>query len=216
MNEVSDTPPQLQTILGNHELNNNQTNIIENNQANDDIDYNDIFQMFADNDPDILEDQHNQNNTTQQVITQPKDNLPFGDVLDYKEPDTIRIYLKNINGIKNYNSWLTWTTSCLHLQKSKVDIFGTTETNINWNNKIQDEARSQCQQHYQSALINTASSIEHTKTSYQPGGTATVLTNKLTGRSTKTIQDGGQVSNYIETVPTTTSTSSLHIDQTSP
>jgi hypothetical protein len=101
--------------------------------------------------------------------------------MEDKQPDTVQIYLKNINGIKSYNSWLSWTTSCLEMQKSKVDIFGTTETNINWNTKIRNEARSKCQQHYQTVQMRKSSSIEPTKTSYQPGGTATTITNKLTG-----------------------------------
>jgi hypothetical protein len=77
--------------------------------------------MFADHDPDILEDQDDE---TQQVITQPKDNLPFGDIMENKHPYTIRIYLKNINGIKNYNSWLTWTTSCSNLKHCKLIYLG--------------------------------------------------------------------------------------------
>jgi hypothetical protein len=69
------------------------------------------------------------------------------------------------------------------------DLFGTTETNINWNNILRDEARSQCHQHYKTVIISTYSRIEPTKTSYQPGGTATVITDKWTGRSTKQIKD---------------------------
>jgi hypothetical protein len=70
-----------------------------------------------------------------------------------------------------------------------VDIFGTTETNIIWNEKIQTKARAICQQHFQSALINSLSSSELTKTNYQPAGTATIIVNKYVGRATKPIID---------------------------
>jgi hypothetical protein len=135
---------------------------------------------------DLLLDEQEQ----QLVITPLKENYPFRNLLTQdKSPESIRIYLKNINGIKTYNSWTTWQESCQTLNHLSVDIFGNTETNINWNEKIRNEARIKCQQHFKSALINTSSSIELTKTSYQPGGTSTVIVNKYTGRATKPIID---------------------------
>jgi hypothetical protein len=44
----------------------------------------------------------------------------------------------------------------LQLKTLQVDIFGTTETNINWNNELRDEARSQCQQHYKTVIMSTS------------------------------------------------------------
>jgi hypothetical protein len=72
-----------------------------------------------------------------------------------------------------------------------VDIFGTTETNINWNAKIRMEARTilQHKDNFNSAQIATSSNNETTLTNYQPGGTATLITNKWTGRIIKQIND---------------------------
>lgn len=128
--------------------------------------------------------------TTQQVITPPIDNLPFGDLLQSTKPtDSIRFLFQNINGIRSYNEWSPWTHACHSLQELQVDIFGIAETNIKWNKKHQTTARRLCQRHYNSALIATSSSNDITKTDYQPGGTATIITNKWTGRSTSNIHD---------------------------
>jgi hypothetical protein len=47
----------------------------------------------------------------------------------------------------------------------------------------------QTQKYNPSVTISTSSSIEITKTTYQPGGTATLLTGNLIGRSSRTIKD---------------------------
>jgi hypothetical protein len=66
---------------------------------------------------DIPIDHLNENNfqqsqnipTNQQVISNVKTNYPFGNILENNKPDNhIRLYFKNINGIKNYNSWEIW------------------------------------------------------------------------------------------------------------
>jgi hypothetical protein len=142
----------------------------------------------------LLNKDHNDTNDngeeTQPVITQQKDNQPFGDPLTPNKPaDTIQIFLKNINGIRNYNSWASLDNTCEHLYTLNVDIVGITEPNINWNEKIRRETKQKFQKHYQSALISTSSSTDPTKSYYQPGGTATTITNQYTGRAIKPIID---------------------------
>jgi hypothetical protein len=61
------------TIIPNtqqHPINANDQNN-NDNQINEEIEYDDIVQMFADVDPDILENQNENenNNTSQQVLT---------------------------------------------------------------------------------------------------------------------------------------------------
>jgi hypothetical protein len=75
------------------------------------------------------------------------------------------------------------------LNTYSVDAIGISETSINWNEKNTCEARNIMQKYNKSTLINTSSSIEASKSAYQPGGTATLLTRNLTGRSTGTIKD---------------------------
>jgi hypothetical protein len=132
------------------------------------------------------------NKLNQIAITKIKENHPFGNIFNTNKPlNTVRIYLKNINGIKSYNKWSNWDNACSILKEYNVDIFGITESNINWNTKHRMEARNiaQKQGNFNSAQIATSSNIESSLTNYQPGGTATVITNKWTGRITKQIND---------------------------
>jgi hypothetical protein len=128
----------------------------------------------------------------QTVITSKKDNNPFGNIMDNNKPEgTIRLYLKNINGIKSYNTWSNWNTACKELIHMGIDIFGVTETNLKWNTKNVMEARNilQYKDNFYSAQISTSSHHEPTLTNYQPGGTATTITNKWTGRIKRQIHD---------------------------
>lgn len=129
--------------------------------------------------------------TIQSVITPVKENLPFGDLLQQsnRTENTLRIFLKNINGLKANNSWDKWDNGCEEAYSQKIDIFGICESNINWNTNNRMLAKAKCQKAYGLAMISTSSSNESTKTEYQPGGTATIITGKYTGRVTQPIQD---------------------------
>jgi hypothetical protein len=139
----------------------------------------------------IQKDPNNTNDSDflQPVITPPVDNYPFGDLINKKANSTVPIYYKNINGANTYNSWNTWDQAFKTTNELEIDIVGYTETNINWNEKNRSYARSICHKHNKAINIHTSSSIEATKTTYQPGGTATILTGNITGRSTGQIND---------------------------
>jgi hypothetical protein len=135
---------------------------------------------------------NNSNILSQSVITTKKENNLFGNILDnIKPPNTIQIFLKNINGIKSYNTWTTWKTACFNLSHLQVNIFGNTKTNLNLNTSNRMEARNiiQHKDNYYSAQISTSSNSEPTLTNYQPGGTATISTNQWTGRIKTKIHD---------------------------
>jgi hypothetical protein len=103
-------------------------------------------------------------NDHQPLLSIQKENYPFGDIItDVKPENAIRIYYKNVNGIRTYNTLDTWNEACNSLHKLSVDISGTSETNINWNEKNRTEARNIMQKYTQSVVINTSSSIEITK-----------------------------------------------------
>jgi hypothetical protein len=119
-----------------------------------------------------------------------KDNFPFGDLLTVvKNDDSLRIYLQNANGIRPYSSWDRWRTACHKLAELKNDIFGTVETNIDWNSNLQATARRISQSAYQSSLVSTSSSSDHGISDFQPGGTITTITEKWTGRAVKSFAD---------------------------
>jgi hypothetical protein len=121
-----------------------------------------------------------------------KTNYPFGNILDNNKPNNhVRFYFKNINGIRNYNSWEIWEHACQTLKSYSIDIFGVSETNIKWDTKLRNDARTKSQKKdsYTNVLIDTSSSTDPTINSYQPGGTATIITNKWTGRAALPIHD---------------------------
>jgi hypothetical protein len=84
-----------------------------------------------------------EDNINQHQLSNQKDNYPFGDIMnEIKQPNSIRVFYKNANGIRSYNSWDTWDNACNSIHKLSVDIIGISETNINWNEKNRSEARN--------------------------------------------------------------------------
>jgi hypothetical protein len=137
-----------------------------------------------------------QNNTTgshttiQQVLTPIKNNAPFGDVLTPAKPEkTVRIFYQNVNGIQKAKSWNEFNNLSKQLRSFQIDIWGATETNLKWNNARHQQAKNIIQKHCVLSALQTSSNKEECFSSYQPGGTATAIRNKLVGRITTTIQD---------------------------
>jgi hypothetical protein len=117
-------------------------------------------------------------------------NLPFGNLLtSAKSRDNIRLYFQNGNGVRPYSDWARFQHACNFFAERDIDVFGITETNIDWNTSLKMTARSLCQRHFTNALLSTASSSDQGKSDFQPGGTMTAITGRWTGRSAGTIQD---------------------------
>jgi hypothetical protein len=134
----------------------------------------------------------NYDTLTQQEIQQNnagKDNYPFGDILQKKEKNTIRLFFRNINGIFKANSWTPLHTSCQQLITAEVDIVGFAETNIKWDIRRHNQTSQAFKRVYKQCTISTASGSKTCVLAYQPGGTVTVATGKYTGRITKNIKD---------------------------
>jgi hypothetical protein len=115
-------------------------------------------------DTSTSEEYHEDTIVNQLVIANIKENHPFGNLLDdNKPPNTVRIYIKNINSIKSYNTWTTGDTACSTLKKLNIDIFVVNELNINWNTKHCVEARNiaQKQNNYHTAQISYCQSLNH-------------------------------------------------------
>lgn len=75
------------------------------------------------------------------------------------------------------------------MHQNKVDILGFAETNIAWNEKHIREANSKTLKHYNKSHIQISSSLETSSSYYQPGGTATVITDNYTGRIDSSLND---------------------------
>jgi hypothetical protein len=116
--------------------------------------------------------------------------IPFGDVPGPKNEDTVRIYFQNNNGIKSNIRWLSW---CDALKKSlddlQVDILGCAETKIEWTNKDRQQATSYAKSQFGHATIATSNSDYSVGYKHQPGGTATLLTKKVSSRYHSRVND---------------------------
>jgi hypothetical protein len=67
-------------------------------------------------------------------------NIPFGNLMETKQENVLRFFVKNANGIHKGNSWEEWKLLSIQSQKLQIDILSLTETNYNWNSKVQQFA----------------------------------------------------------------------------
>jgi hypothetical protein len=126
----------------------------------------------------------------QQSITPLQNNNPYGDILhEDKSPNTLRLFYKNINGIYKGNTWLQWTIASEKIQQLQIDICGFTETNLKWDPTMITAARQIGQKFGKICNINTSSNSDPCKNKYQPGGTATVVKDRTSGRISSKIND---------------------------
>jgi hypothetical protein len=105
-----------------------------------------------------------------------------------KATNTIRLYFQNINGIGK-NNWLDWKRATLLLKEQEIDIFGCAETNTSWTKAKRKYAQSMLQKTTRQANLSVSSSTECGTSDYQPGGVASCITGKWTGRIIEAITD---------------------------
>ena len=112
-------------------------------------------------------------------------NLHWGDQPHTKQNETCRILFSNVNGIsaeKGYRDAHELGASAKELQ---VDVLGLAETNLDWSKLGTEEG-------YKNAIRRHCTRSKHAfscsklkfKSMYQPGGTATTVTNKWVGCAT--------------------------------
>lgn len=104
----------------------------------------------------ITSETYDNNQTTtqeQQLLNheEPKENIPYGDNINHKNPETTRIIFQNIHGLRSTNKLNCKWKDCLQtIAQHKADIVGLAETCTNWTNKricqqYSKEARHQLQ-----------------------------------------------------------------------
>lgn len=134
-----------------------------------------------------------QPNSIQSCIINPKTttnaNLPYGNLLQRKPPNSFRLYLQNINGIYKGNSWDDWKSLTKYSNDLQIDVLCLTETNITWNPKIEQIARSLAQKATKNCMLSTSSHKGFSFGMYQAGGTATAIVGNATGRIMNKIYD---------------------------
>ena len=112
-----------------------------------------------------------------------RSNLPFGDSMDLKLQDFCRVYFVNVNGISAANEFLAFQDALESLRANQVDIFGFSETNLDWlRHTVRDKCGKICNDFYGSSLLATSTSSLRSNGNYKPGGTCTGLTQAYCGR----------------------------------
>lgn len=132
-----------------------------------------------------------QNNTTPKTTTStPTLDEYHGDDIHIPPKDkSTRIYFQNINGARTYGQWDTWHRSIRKLKKFHINICGIAETNIEWNQKSKEKAKSYIRQTFNINQFTTSNSTDSGTTDYQPGGTALIITDNWTGSIKNNITD---------------------------
>ena len=54
-------------------------------------------------------------------------NAPWGDELDSKQPNSLRIYFQNVNGLQPTPTWDKWKEMLSELYRNDVDVAGLVE-----------------------------------------------------------------------------------------
>jgi hypothetical protein len=110
-------------------------------------------------------------------------NTPWGDELQCKEPNTLRIYCQNANGLRLDQRGGKFATVCNIALKVQADIIGITEHNLDTNKflfqKLCHDTRTRVFPH--SSFTMGSSSIEMAH-HYKPGGTLTMSRGKISAR----------------------------------
>ena len=114
-----------------------------------------------------------------------------GDILnEAKEPNTTRIYAQNINGIKWDNDGGTWPMICETMSSIHADIACLTELNLDIHNHKLSTTMHRIERRFfnQSRFAGSTSTnkVPHT---YKPGGTGTLVVNKMTATIKKFTRD---------------------------
>ena len=121
--------------------------------------------------------------TTTNII---RANLPWGDPIKRKDPDSTRFYFQNVNGIKSWDKCIDASEIGFYTEVNQVDVLGLAETNLDWQSY---QVHNQCRQHlasfWQQHVFQVASSTITFNSTYQPGGVAMLTGNKWASRVSK-------------------------------
>jgi hypothetical protein len=126
---------------------------------------------------------------TQQVITEHKDNIPYGDTCKTKK-DTFCIYFQNVNGLAIGNTTRKLDNILQEMTTREVAVFGLAETNVEWSNRhLTARTKAKLRRHFKHASMSTSTSSIKFETYYKPGRTATIAAQQWAGRVTDTVTD---------------------------
>ena len=114
----------------------------------------------------------------------------FGDELQPKPTDTLRIYSQNVQGIPTTNTKEHFHAMLTTMTDREVDVFGWAETNLEWNDyKLNAELFPIFKKHFpQGKWLPSTSKIPFTK-NYKPGGNLMGIQKNANARTHQTHRD---------------------------
>lgn len=108
-------------------------------------------------------------------------NETWGDILTTKQPNSLRIYFQNVNGLQPTPTWDKWKEVLSELFRNEVDVAGLVETNINWTPIRSRQANILLRKQFGNGTMINATSDEPSSSVYKQGGTSLLLTGNIIG-----------------------------------
>ena len=90
--------------------------------------------------------------------------------------------ITEIRTLEKLNTWHDFQNSNTILHDGGDDIMGSSETNINWIPSDENTVKAMYKDTYKYSILSTSNISELPGSPDQQGRTATIITNKLTGR----------------------------------
>ena len=111
------------------------------------------------------------------------DNIRFGDSLLEKHQQHFRLILQNPNGLSYENDLFSYQVCLNNMKSVSADIVLLTETNLQWTHPTV-LLMSNCHRKriFDFSIQTTSNSQRNYNSPYQPGGTCSILIDKLVGR----------------------------------
>ena len=112
----------------------------------------------------------------------------WGHEMNPKQPNMLRIYYQNVNGITCHGNWDKWQHGAQMCFNKQIDICCFVETNVTWNPTTKNRATKILRETYQTGTIVTSHCDGNTLTQKQQGGTCIGITGSALG----SISDKGE------------------------
>ena len=114
----------------------------------------------------------------------------IGHPITTKTAQHIRLVLQNPNGISSENNFFEYQLLLHHMKSVDTDIILLPETNLCWSRYNVISSTNKHRKHvFHFSKQSTSNSQRSYESSYQPGGTASIITNNVVGRFHSSLSD---------------------------
>jgi hypothetical protein len=145
-------------------------------------------------------DNSSEEDTPEQGVRQPlamnttnlRTNIVFGNDMELpKDTNTTWLIALNVNGVRRGDNYQDVLEMAQAVKTHQVHWASFGETNTDWESAAKNKLYKKFNRIFHQVKLSTSRSTIKYKTLYQPGGTATIVTNNYTGRVTGTGSDTG-------------------------